>query len=245
MYKELKRILKALIPKSTLFKYEPNFRLVLYHFYKGVDFQCNIWNKKLRKFILLEDGDRLCPFCGSLSRTRRLWNLLNVGYLNEGICILDFSPSRSLYRVLKNTRGIDYISTDISGDFLSDFQFDITDINAKNDKYDLLICYHVLEHIDNDNQAMKEIFRVLKKGGTCIIQTPFKEGDIYEDQSVKKEQERLKHFGQRDHVRIYSVNGLKDRLVKCGFQVAIKQFTEPESNKFGFKVQEYILICTK
>jgi SAM-dependent methyltransferase len=245
MYRELKRILKALIPKSALFKYEPNFRLVLYHFYKGVDFQCNICNKKLRKFILLEDGDRLCPFCGSLSRTRRLWNMLNVGYLKEGICILDFSPSRDLYRVLKNTPDIDYISTDISGDFLSDFQYDITDINAKSDKYDLLICYHVLEHIDNDNQAMEEIFRVLKKGGACIIQTPFKEGDIYEYPSVKEEQERLKHFGQRDHVRIYSVNGLKDRLVKCGFQVAIKQFTEPENNTFGFKVQECILICTK
>ena len=245
MYRELKRIIKALIPKRTLFKYEPNFRLVLYQLYKGADFQCNVCNKKLRKFILSEDGDRLCPFCGSLSRTRRLWNILNVGYLKEGIGILDFSPSRSLYRVLKNTPGINYVSTDISGDFLSDFQYDITDINAKNNKYDLIICYHVLEHIDNDNQAMKEIFRVLKKGGTCIIQTPFKEGDIYEDPSIKKEQERLKHFGQRDHVRIYSVNGLKDRLVKSGFQVTIKQFSESEINTCGFKAQEVVLFCTK
>ncbi len=245
MYREFKRLIKALIPKSALFKYEENFRLVLYQFYKGVDFQCNICNKKLRKFIQLEDGDSLCPFCGSLSRTRRLWNILNVGYLKEGTGILDFSPSRSLYRVLKNIPGINYISSDLSGDFLSDVQFDITNINDKNDKYDLLICYHVLEHIDNDNQAMKEIFRVLKKGGTCIIQTPFKEGDIYEDPSVKKEQERVKHFGQSDHVRIYSVNGLKERLVKCGFLVTIMQFNEPKSNTFGFKAQENVLICTK
>ena len=245
MYRELKLIIKAFFPKRILFKYEPNLRFVLYQFYKGWNFQCNLCNKKLRKFILSADGDRLCPFCGSLSRTRRLWNVLNVDYLKEGLSILHFSPSRSLYRVLKNTTGINYMSTDISGDFLSDFQYDITDIDAKDDTYDLLICYHILEHINNDNQAIKEMYRVMKKGGTCIIQTPFKEGDIYEDPSFKKEQERLKHFGQRDHVRIYSVNGLKDRLVKCGFQVTIKQFIEQESNTFGFKAKEDVLICTK
>jgi SAM-dependent methyltransferase len=245
MYRELKRILKALIPRRSLFKYEPIFRLMLYQFYRGSDFQCNICNKKLRKFILLESGDKLCPFCGSLSRTRRLWNLINVDYLREGLRILDFSPSRSLYRVFKKTRGIDYVSTDISGDFLSDFQFDITDIDTKDDQYDLLLCYHVLEHIDNDHQAIKEIFRVLKKGGTCMIQTPFKEGDIYEDPSIISEQDRLKHFGQKDHVRVYSVEGLKHRLVRCGFHVDIKQFSESERNRFGFNVQEFVLICTK
>ena len=245
MYRVVKLIIKVLLPKRALFKYESTLRRVLYQFYKGEDYHCNLCNKRLRKFILSEDGDKLCPYCGSISRTRRLWSILNSGYLKDGLTILDFSPSRSLYRVLKNTPGIHYISTDISGDFLADFQYDITNIDAKTDKYDLIICYHVLEHINDDHQAMKEIYRVLKKGGTCIIQTPFKEGEIYEDPSVTKKQERLKHFGQKDHVRIYSVNRLKDRLAKCGFQVTIKQFTEPVSNTFGFNTQENIVICIK
>ena len=245
MYREIKQLIKTIIPKSMLFKHERKFRFLFYQFYKGVSFQCNVCNKKLRKFILLKDGDKLCPFCGSLSRTRRLWKIITAEYLKKGISILDFSPSRSLYRVLKNIKGINYSSTDISGDFLSDFQYDITDINSGNDKFDLICCYHILEHIENDNQAMKELFRVLKKGGTSIIQTPFKEGDIYEDPTFDTATERLKHFGQRDHVRIYSANGLKDRLVKCGFHVTIKQFDEPEDNKFGFKAKEELLICTK
>jgi len=237
--------MKALLPKRVLYKYEPGFRFLLYQFYKGTAFQCNICNKKLRKFIQTEGGDRLCPACGGLSRTRRLFHILNTGFLNKGISILDFSPSRCLYRILKNPPNIQYISSDLSGDFLSDFQYDITDIEVENDTYDLIICYHVLEHIANDSQAMKEMFRVLKKGGTCLIQTPFKEGDIYEDPAVIKEQEKLIHFGQRDHVRIYSAEGLKDRLVQCGFQVTIKHFTESESNTFGFKTQECVLICIK
>jgi SAM-dependent methyltransferase len=245
MYVGIKQFLKAFIPKRTLIKYEPKFRFLLYQIYKGVNFQCNICHKKLRSFIVLEDGEKLCPFCGSLSRARRLWNIIETCFIREGIHILDFSPSRSLYRALKKTQGIYYVSTDVSGDFLSDFHYDITHINDVNDNYDLIICYHVLEHIDKDSQAIQELFRILKKGGTCLVQTPFKEGDIIEDPLIDNEQERLKHFGQKDHVRIYTVNVLKERLIKCGFQVTINHFTETETNKYGFKLKEEVLFCTK
>lgn len=245
MYNKIKRVITTIIPKRTLFKYEPKFRIVHYQFYKGKNFQCNICNKSLREFIHLDNEDKLCPNCGSISRSRRLWDIIASEFLKEESVILDFSPSRSLFRILKKNSVINYISTDISGDFLSDFQYDITNIDSENSRYDLILCYHILEHIENDYQAMKELYRVMKKGATCIIQTPFKEGNIYEDSSVKTEQERLKHFGQKDHVRIYSVNGLRDRLIKCGFNVTIKQFNELVDNKFGFKTKEEVLICTK
>jgi SAM-dependent methyltransferase len=245
MYESLKSLIKAIIPKKTLFKFEPLLRLVLYQFYKGDNFKCNICGKNLRKFIRLKDGEKLCPNCGSISRSRRLWEILNSGFVNENIKILDFSPSRHLYRILKIITGIEYVSSDLSGNFISDFQFDITDIASENDVYNLIICYHILEHIENDYQAINELFRVLKPGGTCIVQTPFKDGDIYENASIKSEAERFKHFGQKDHVRIYSVNGLKERLIKCGFHVDIKNFNEVIDNKFGFKTNEMVLVCTK
>jgi SAM-dependent methyltransferase len=102
-----------------------------------------------------------------------------------------------------------------------------------------------LEHIDNDVRAMTELYRVLKNDGTCIVQTPFKEGDIYEDPLIQSSEERLKHFGQTDHVRIYSVNGLKNRLSLSGFKVGVREFIEPANNKFGFKEKEYILVAQK
>jgi SAM-dependent methyltransferase len=171
--------------------------------------------------------------------------ILTSEFLKEELMILDFSPNRSIYRILKNNASIHYVGSDISGDFLSDFHYDITHIDAESDKFDVIICYHVLEHVENDDRAMKELYRVLKKGGSCIIQTPFKEGNIYEDPSINTEIDRLRHFGQKDHVRIYSVSGLKERLVACGFQVTTKQFHEPEENKFGFKTNEEVLIGTK
>jgi len=245
MYSTIKRIVKALIPGKVLYKVEPILRKALYQFYKGDRFQCNICNREIRQFILSADGDQLCPSCGSLSRTRRLWDILSSGFLRNNIKILDFSPSRSLYRVLKKNRYIHYDSTDISGDFLSDFHYDITAIDSNKDEYDIIICYHVLEHVENDIRAMAELYRVTGKGGHCIIQSPFREGEIYEDLSVKTDKERKKHFGQADHVRIYSVGGLTERLTSCGFQVSVKRYAELPGNRSGFKTREEVLICTK
>jgi len=245
MYRKIKLLIKAIIPKRILFKYEPYFRFIQYQFYKGKPYQCNICNKKLRRFIQLEDEDKLCPNCGSLSRTRRLWQILDSEFLKEKISILDFSPSRSIYRVLKGNSLLSYISSDLSRDFLSDVKFDITKIESHNDTYDLIICYHILEHIEDDYSAMKELYRVLKIDGVCIIQTPFKQGEIYEDSSIKSEEARTQHFGQKDHLRIYSTNGLKERLKECGFQVEIREYNNDVNNENGYKRNESILICTK
>ena len=93
------------------------------------------------------------------------------------------------------------------------------------------------------SQAMKELYRVLKPNGTVLIQTPFKEDEIYEDYTITSETNRLLHFGQEDHVRIYSVDGLKKRLESEGFSVSVKQFEENEY--LGFSDKEIILFATK
>ena len=245
MYQEIKKIIKAIIPRKFLWKYESQFRSIFYLFYKGNRYQCNICKKKLRKFIQINNTDLLCPNCGSISRSRRLWDMLESEFLKEKITVLDFSPSRSRYDILKHNPSITYMSSAYCDNFKSDYKYDITNIDSKNEKFDLIICYHILEHIENDYQAMKELHRILKKDGHCIIQTPFKEGDIDEDPSAKTEEDRLKHFGQEDHVRIYSANGLQERLTNCGFQVTIKEYNAEADNRYGFNDKETVLICKK
>jgi SAM-dependent methyltransferase len=158
--------------------------------------------------------------------------------------VLDFSPSRCLYRKLKNYPGISYISTDLSGDFLADRQYDITAIDAPDNRFDLILCYHILEHIPADQVAMRELRRVLKPGGTCLVQTPFKSGEIYENPAVTTPEERLQHFGQEDHVRIYSIQGLKERLEGAGFAVEVKTFGSGPTVKNGFATGDTVLWLT-
>jgi SAM-dependent methyltransferase len=244
MYKSFKSVLHFLLPRKMLFKNEPFFRKILYFFYAGNQFYCNICQKGLRKFIKDKNENTLCPNCGSLPRNRRLWHLLETEFLKPGMHVLDFSPSRCLYRKLKENPSINYISTDLSTDFIAEKQYDITQISEPNNQFDLIICYHILEHVINDVGAMKELFRVVNPNGIVLVQTPFKEGAVYENYQITTKEGRLDHFGQADHVRIYSVSGLKERLEKCGFKVAIRtDFQDNKSN--GFDAKETILVLTK
>ncbi|MCR8666457.1 methyltransferase domain-containing protein [Aestuariibaculum sp. M13] len=245
MYDFIKNSIAALIPKKLLFENELFFRSVYSLLYLGNNHTCNICNYKLRKFIRLKNGDLLCPSCGSLSRNRRLWKLLNDNHHITGN-ILHFSPSRSLYRNLKKIESLSYFSTDYEDEFLAEYKFDITDINQENSKFDTVICYHILEHIVDDLKAMKELYRVLNSKGTIYIQTPFKEGDIYEDESVVTPEERNIHFGQHDHVRVYSIKGLKLRLEQTGFKVKVVNFLKTDDDViYGFLSPETTLIVTK
>lgn len=243
MYQQLKSIAKSLLPQKMLFENEQTLRKLLLPLYKGNLCECNICNSKLKKFIPLENGNLLCPICGSLQRTRRLFKLLNDEFLNPGFSMLDFSPSRAIYRKLKNRPDITYYATDFENEFLADYHFDITNIDIENDSFDLISCYHILEHIVDDESAMSELYRVLKKSGYALIQTPFKEGNIYEDYSIKTPKEREINFGQDDHVRIYSVDGLEKRLQNAGFRTEIRLLTQDDY--YGFTANECVIICTK
>ncbi len=240
MYEAIKNIL----PRNYLKNNETFIRKIIYLFYKGRLKKCPVCEKKLRKFVKLKNGDSLCPSCGSLPRHRRLWTLLKP-FLLPGSHIMDFSPPLCLYKKLKSVPAVFYTATDYEGEFAADHSFDITNINQPSNIFDLIICYHILEHIIDDQKAIAELCRVLKPGGKCLIQTPFKEGSIYEDPSKKTKQERKQHFGQEDHVRIYSVEGLKERLDNAGFLVEILSFSNEHENYFGLSEQEHVLLLTK
>ncbi len=246
MYEAVKRLAKRWLPKQMLLQNEFFLRKIMAIKYRGSKFGCNICESKLGNFIRLENGETLCPACGSLPRNRRLWEVLIGQDLLHGN-VLDFSPSRCLARKMREQKRIRYTSSDFVGEFQAEKSHDITAIAEPDAEFDLVLCYHVLEHVDNDRQAMRELHRVLKPDGKALIQTPFKDGDIYEDASITSPERRLKHFGQADHVRVYSANGLAERLKEAGFQVAINQFglNQPSDQYYGMKENETILIASK
>ena len=243
MYNSLKNSLTQFIPKKFLFRIEPILRKCYAGFKRGNNHKCTICNFKASNWVNLPNQNLLCSNCGSLSRDRRLWQLLKEHYIKPNIHVLDFSPSRTLFRKWKKEKNLNHIASDLSGNFMADVTYDITKIPEKENTFDLILCYHILEHVIEDTEAMKELYRVLKPNGTVLIQTPFKEDEIYEDYTITSETNRLLHFGQEDHVRIYSVDGLKKRLESEGFSVSVKQFEK--DTYLGFSDKETILFATK
>ena len=243
MYNSLKKIIHTVLPNKGIFKIEPYLRSLWSLCYRGSKYECTICRTKLRKWIILSNQDKICPNCGGLSRDRRLWQLIENNYLTNNLNVLDFSPSRSLYRKWKK-QNVTYKATDLSGDFISDNQYDITSIPVDDNTFDLIVCYHILEHIIEDILAIKELQRILKPTGTLFVQTPFKEGEIYEDYTITSEKDRLHHFGQEDHVRVYSVEGLKNRLTQSGFEVVVNQYNNKDII-YGLTENEIVLIMKK
>ncbi|MCW8961534.1 MAG: class I SAM-dependent methyltransferase, partial [Ignavibacteriaceae bacterium] len=115
---------------------------------------------------------------------------------------------------------------------------------------DAILCYHVLEHIEDDKKAISELYRILKPGGWAILQSPIDTDreKTFEDFTITSSQERKKIFGQEDHVRIYG----KDyslRLKKEDFVVReddfINKLSESEITKYVLDKNETIFFCKK
>lgn len=250
MYVFLKKIVRKLFPQKFVFKIEPFLRKGYSLFFIGKKFHCTICEDSFSRFIHLsagssgKNGELLCARCGSLPRDRRLYDLLKIEKLLHGR-MLDFSPSRPLYRKFKKTAGLEYFSSDFANEFISDYHFDITGIKQNDNFFDLILCYHILEHVTDDRKAMSELLRVLKPGGNLFLQTPFNEGEMIENSAITTGDERKKYFGQQDHVRIYSVEGLSERLKQTGFHVKVLQFNEQLNNRSGFSEKEIVLHCKK
>jgi ubiquinone/menaquinone biosynthesis C-methylase UbiE len=123
------------------------------------------------------------------------------------------------------------------------------DVFADN-SFDFVMCNHVLEHIDREQDAMKEILRVLKPGGFAILQVPmdYERTSTYEDFSITDPKEREKHFGQYDHVRLYG-RDYAQRLEYAGFSVRadeyIKSFSDADIERFRLDKNELIYFCEK
>ncbi len=235
------------MPKGIIWQIEPHLRNVYSAvLYSGRAVYCPVCENSFKQFKDLPE-DLLCPKCGSLGRQRQLWQILQKNNLVENKSVLHLSPARSLRRKLAKVQDIEYHTSDYNGEWETDFKYDITNILAPPNRYDTIICYHILEHIREDLKAMRELHRMVRPNGVVLIQTPFKDGDIYEnEEKTHTSEDRLAHFEQEDHVRIYSVEGLVKRLETVGFRVKVMLFDdEYEAVYKGLKRPEYVLWCEK
>jgi SAM-dependent methyltransferase len=141
--------------------------------------------------------------------------------VNNPLFLLDIAPTPPLTRFLKSFPFVRYRSADLYS-ALADDQVDVMDMRIYGDQsFDFVIFSHVLEHVSDDRQALREIFRVLKKGAKAIIMVPINlsRDAIDEDPTVTDEHVRWQRFGQGDHIRVYSKKGFMQRLKEAGFAV--------------------------
>jgi SAM-dependent methyltransferase len=141
--------------------------------------------------------------------------------VRDRVELVEFAPTPPLRRFIKKFPQVNYRSADLYSDDVED-KVDLTRMDIYSaGQFDFLISSHMLEHIEDDFAAMRELHRILKPGGAGIVMVPIdlSLNEVYENPALKTEEERWKHFAQYDHVRLYSKEGFIRRLESVGFRV--------------------------
>ena len=248
------RLLLNLFPRTFLIRTSLLFKPFFDLFFKGTKFTDPINNKSYSYFFPYgynkQRKNALCPGTFSLERHRLLWLYLKkeTDFFNSNNKILHFAPEQCFHKFFKSFFK-NYTTTDLNSPIV-DIKADICNLPFNDNSFDYILCNHVLEHIYDDDKAMKEIFRVLNKNGIAILQVPIdiKNDLTHEGRDIDNEEVRNKLFGQYDHLRMYGLDYFK-KLKKVGFNVKnidyLSKLTKEEVEKFSLINAGTIPVCIK
>lgn len=209
---------------------------------------CRSHVRRFRQFGQPPRADAQCPVCGSLERHRLLWV-----FLRSRTDLFDGAPKRILHVApepvvanrLQRLPRVDYLSADLEAPAM--VRMDITDIAYPDGSFDVIFCSHVLEHVEDDRLAMRELRRVLAPAGWAILLVPISPDPTFEDPTVRDPEERVRLFGQHDHVRKYGPD-FEDRLRATGWRVRRVAATDllqaDERVRTGIAADESVFHCT-
>ncbi len=265
--------IKNIIPRKLGYLLK-NIRLMVRgYLYKGDRYYCPICQHSFKTMLpggfdlpvtkekeIIGGGYRqnnICPRCQSTDRDRLVYLYLKekTTFFTEPQQVLHVAPEQSLFRVFSKLPNLTYIvGTKYQEGFYYSDELPVIDLRAllyKNNTFDFVIANHVLEHIKEEERVLHEIFRVLKPGGSAIVQVPIanKLNKTFEDPGILTKNDREKFYGQFDHVRLYGKD-YPDHLSAAGFVVTKikpgeKHWQMSEINKFALNADEHLYIAKK
>ncbi|OSZ78519.1 hypothetical protein CAP35_09790 [Chitinophagaceae bacterium IBVUCB1] len=228
-------------------------RALLARLLKGNNVACNVCGSTYSSFFpYLNRANAQCPNCGSLERTRLLYYFIqDKGLISASARLLHIAPEQCLYNVFKKQLQTNYLPAD---KFEAGYSYppdtlnvDITTLPFEDASLDIVIAIHVLEHVQDDAKALSEIYRVLKTGGSAILQVPYQADreHTYEDVSITTPEARKQYYGQSDHVRIYGRDYIQ-RFLAAGFSMEYAGYEaalpEQIKERCVFKKEEIFLL---
>lgn len=192
----------------------------------------------------------LCPECYSLERHRFAYYVYKQAFLNSDkqIKLLHTAPEKCIAEEILKNPLIDYVPIDLEPQnykFVKCQKEDVTKLTFSNNSFDFIISNHVMEHISDEKAFLSEMLRVLKPAGKLYLMIPifFNCKESFEDSSITSDEDRLKYYGQADHVRKYGCDVIKRLKKYYGAEII-------HANKYGMKnaridKKDIIFVITK
>lgn len=159
----------------------------------------------------LRRPNRLCPGCSSLERYRMLALVVQRELSGrQSVDVLELAP-KVCFGDLCRRNGWNYFSSDLDSPTAM-VHGDLRNMPFADNAFDVIACFHVMEHIKDDVPAFAELGRLLKPDGVGIVCVPLR-GDVTQEGAPQSEWERL--YGQHDHVRYYGMD-IEQRMKSAG-----------------------------
>lgn len=255
MVKNLVSLFSRFIPRHLLQNWAAFFLRTIAFVYSGNKFEDPITGKRYRKLLpygrIVSRPNALAPHSLSLERHRLLWLYLKerTGFFTDNLRVLHIAPEYCFLKPFKALSNLQYISADLVSPW-ADIKLDVRSIQYPDSSFNVIICNHVLEHIDDEQKAMSELYRVMAPGGFGIFQVPLDPllTQTLENPAYNTPALREKHYGQRDHVRLYGTD-YAQRLRSVGFTVVedsyVKQLAPELVQRYALPKDEIIYLCKK
>ena len=158
--------------------------------------------------------DALCPRCHSLERHRAflpVFETVAACLQRMPIKLLDVAPNQAFSDYCRaRSQEIDYISVDLESD-LAMRRMDLEHLELPDSSFDVVVCFHVLDFLDDDRQGMSEIARVLRADGVALTQEVV---DSTRSETADFGEHRPEHEWR---ARLYGKDFI-DRWAAAGFQ---------------------------
>jgi len=245
------------LPRPLLIRLSYVFRWVAPILFRGNRVECPVCEQSFSRFLsygskVAHRENVLCPKDLTLERHRLMWLYLkdhSSFFTDKNLSVLHIAPEQCFINRFKKQPNLSYLTADLESP-IADLHFDLHEIPLESDRFDVVFCNHVMEHVANPIQCMKELFRVMRPGGWAILQVPqdMTRDTTYEDASIVLPEEREKHFWQKDHVRLFG-RDYPDYLRKAGFTVEefwLKDHLDQEIfNRYRISEEEVLYIAKK
>ena len=257
--KHLIKLILNLIPRPVLQRVAEWIVPVVGLLYLGKGKQCPLCGCQRRKFLpygyVTPRENALCPNCLSLERHRLLWLwLVRESDIGRGAMalpkMLHIAPEVALMRKFKKMYASTpdrYVTADLESP-LADMHFDVQQIPLEAESFDAIICNHIMEHVEDDGKALRELYRIMRRGGWGVILSPveLEREKTFEDDTITDRAERTRIFGQYDHRRIYG-RDYAARLREVGFEVYDidykNELSKAEQELYALPADHLYIVC--
>jgi SAM-dependent methyltransferase len=183
-----------------------------------------------------------CPQCNSHDRHRALYLWLKNDFQLEarnGVGLI-FAPERAFHQVWQQATNLRTFKVDIEASRDVDMLADLQRLPFATDSIDFIWCHHILQLIEDDRAAMRELHRVLRpRTGRLILSV-----------AIAPHTRTVEYgFENKEVLRFWRIYGddFISRLAEAGFAVEAVDYNSSleECLRYGLNPQESFYICQK